>query len=116
MAGDPGARALDAGARLELADAGCDRGGDRDHRARRHRHYEIVVKVDRGIARVSLDTGVPVTNAILAVNEFAHAWNVPRKSFQQGFEAAEAACGPPWRCRSLDASCKRDYRFRPTDW
>jgi len=89
----PGALELPIGAR-ELARSGCDAivaigtviRGDTDH-------YEIVVRESTaGIARVALDTGVPVANAILAVSEYAHA--VERAGdgpANKGHEAAEAA-------------------------
>jgi 6,7-dimethyl-8-ribityllumazine synthase len=68
-------------------------------------HYEIVVRESTaGIARVSLDTGIPVANAILAVNEFAHA--VERAAdgpSNKGFEAAEAAVRTAVALRRLDA-------------
>lgn len=79
---------------LALARAGCDAvvaigtvvKGDTDH-------YDIVVRESTsGVSRVALDTGVPVTNAILAVTEFAHA--VERAGEgpdNKGHEAAEAA-------------------------
>ncbi|HWL50319.1 MAG TPA: 6,7-dimethyl-8-ribityllumazine synthase [Acidimicrobiia bacterium] len=101
----PGALELPIAA-LGLADAGCDAvvaigtivRGDTDH-------YEIVIRESTaGIARVALDTGVPVTNAILAVNDFAHA--VERAAdgpSNKGFEAAEAAVSTAVALRSLDA-------------
>jgi 6,7-dimethyl-8-ribityllumazine synthase len=102
----PGALELPIAA-LGLADAGCDAvvaigtivRGDTDH-------YEIVVRESTaGIARVSLDTGVPVTNAILAVNEFAHAVERAAEGpSNKGFEAAEAAVRTAVALRSLDAS------------
>lgn len=79
---------------MGLAEAGCDAvvaigtvvKGDTDH-------YDIVVRESTsGVSRVALDTGVPVTNAILAVTEFAHA--VERAGEgpdNKGHEAAEAA-------------------------
>lgn len=101
----PGALELPIAA-LGLADAGCDAvvaigtivRGDTDH-------YEIVVRESTaGIARVSLDTGVPVTNAILAVNEFAHALDRAADGpSNKGFEAAEAAVRTAVALRSLDA-------------
>ena len=101
----PGALELPIAA-LGLADAGCDAvvaigtivRGDTDH-------YEIVVRESTaGIARVSLDTGVPVTSAILAVNEFAHALDRAADGpSNKGFEAAEAAVRTAVALRSLDA-------------
>jgi 6,7-dimethyl-8-ribityllumazine synthase len=56
-------------------------------------HYEIVVRESTaGIARVALDRGIPVTNAILAVTDFQDA--VERAgpgASNKGHEAAEAA-------------------------
>ncbi len=101
----PGALELPIAARA-LAEAGCDAvvaigtivRGDTDH-------YEIVVRESTaGIARVALDSGIPVANAILAVNEFAHA--VERAgagSANKGFEAAEAAVSTAVALRSLRA-------------
>ena len=56
-------------------------------------HYDIVVRESsQGITRVSLDTGVPVANAILAVRDYEHA--VERSASgdaNKGVEAADAA-------------------------
>jgi 6,7-dimethyl-8-ribityllumazine synthase len=89
----PGALELPLGAR-SLVDAGCDTvvaigtvvRGDTDH-------YDIVVRESTaGVARVNLDTGVPVTNAILAVNEYAQAIERAGEGpSNTGHEAAEAA-------------------------
>lgn len=89
----PGALELPLGAR-KLADAGCHAvvaigtvvRGDTDH-------YEIVVRESTsGVARVALDTGVPVTNAILAVNDYSHAVDRSGQGpSNKGYEAAEAA-------------------------
>jgi 6,7-dimethyl-8-ribityllumazine synthase len=101
----PGALELPIAARA-LAEAGCDAvvaigtivRGDTDH-------YEIVVRESTaGIARVALDAGIPVANAILAVNEFAHA--VERAGAgpaNKGFEAAEAAVSTAVALRGLRA-------------
>ena len=101
----PGALELPIAA-LGLADAGCDAvvaigtivRGDTDH-------YEIVVRESTaGIARVALDTGIPVTNAILAVNEFAHAVERAAEGpSNKGYEAAEAAISTAVALRGLDA-------------
>jgi 6,7-dimethyl-8-ribityllumazine synthase len=68
-------------------------------------HYEIVVRESTaGIARVALDSGIPVANAILAVNEFAHA--VERAGAgpaNKGFEAAEAAVSTAVALKGLRA-------------
>jgi len=101
----PGALELPIAA-LGLADSGCDAvvaigtivRGDTDH-------YEIVVRESTaGIARVALDTGVPVTNAILAVIDFAHALERAADGpANKGFEAAEAAVTTAVALRGLDA-------------
>ena len=56
-------------------------------------HYEIVVRESTsGIARVALDSGVPVTNAILAVHDYGDA--VERSDqgdANKGVEAVDAA-------------------------
>jgi 6,7-dimethyl-8-ribityllumazine synthase len=88
----PGALELPLGARA-LVDGGCDGviaigaiiKGDTDH-------YEIVVRESSsGIARVSLDTGVPVANSILAVHDYEHAIErAGEDDSNRGAEAAEA--------------------------
>ena len=77
-----------------LAQSGCDAvvaigtvvKGDTDH-------YDIVVRESTtGVSRVALDTGVPVTNAILAVPEFGLAMErAGQGPANKGHEAAEAA-------------------------
>ena len=101
----PGALELPVAAK-GLIDAGCDAvvaigtivRGDTDH-------YEIVVRESTsGIARVALDTGTPVANAILAVNEYSHA--VERAGAgpsNKGHEAAEAAVSTAMALRALHA-------------
>lgn len=99
----PGALELPIAAR-SLADAGCDAvvaigtivRGDTDH-------YEIVVRESTaGIARVALDTGIPVANAILAVNEYGHAVERAGEGpSNKGFEAAEAAVSTAVALRAL---------------
>jgi 6,7-dimethyl-8-ribityllumazine synthase len=89
----PGALEVPIGAR-KLADSGCDAvvaigtvvKGETDH-------YEIVVRESTsGVARVALDTGVPVTNAILAVTEYAQALERAADGpSNKGYEAADAA-------------------------
>ena len=56
-------------------------------------HYDIVVRESTtGVSRVALDTGVPVTNAILAVPEFGLAMErAGQGPANKGHEAAEAA-------------------------
>jgi 6,7-dimethyl-8-ribityllumazine synthase len=87
-----------------LAEAGCDAivaigtvvKGDTDH-------YDIVVRESTsGVSRVALDTGVPVTNAILAVSEFAHAMERAGDGpANKGHEAAEAAVSTARALRGL---------------
>jgi 6,7-dimethyl-8-ribityllumazine synthase len=89
----PGALELPVASK-KLAEAGCDAivaigtviKGETDH-------YDIVVRESaQGLTRVSLDTGVPVANAILAVHDYEHA--VERAGSgeaNKGVEAAEAA-------------------------
>jgi 6,7-dimethyl-8-ribityllumazine synthase len=99
----PGALEVPLGARA-LADAGCHTvvalgtvvRGDTDH-------YEIVVRESTaGVARVALDTGVPVANAILAVNEYAHAMERAGEGpSNKGYEAAEAAVSTAVALRRL---------------
>jgi 6,7-dimethyl-8-ribityllumazine synthase len=102
----PGALELPLAAK-RLAESGCHAviaigavvKGDTDH-------YEIVVtQSTSGITRVALDTGVPVTNAILAVHEYEHA--VERSgpgSDNKGVEAAEAAVSTARALSALDES------------
>lgn len=89
----PGSLELPIAAR-ELALSGCDAvvaigavvKGETDH-------YGIVVgESARGLTIASLETGVPITNAILAVHEYRHA--VDRAGTgpaNKGVEAVEAA-------------------------
>jgi 6,7-dimethyl-8-ribityllumazine synthase len=66
-------------------------------------HYEIVVRESTsGISRVALDTGVPVTNAILAVTEYGHAMERAGEGpANKGHEAAEAAIAMTRALRGL---------------
>jgi len=101
----PGALELPVAVKT-LIDTGCDAvvaigtivRGDTDH-------YEIVVRESTsGIARVALDTGIPVANAILAVNEFGHAVErAVEGPSNKGFEAAEAAVSTATALRALGA-------------
>lgn len=89
----PGALELPLAAQ-RLATSGCDAvvaigavvKGETDH-------YDTVVRESAsGITRVSLDTGVPVANAILAVHDYEHA--VARAGSgvdNKGAEAVDAA-------------------------
>lgn len=102
----PGALELPLAA-AKLAEHGCDAivaigaviKGDTDH-------YEIVVNQSAsGVSRVALDTGIPVTNAILAVHEYEHA--VDRAgpgSDNKGVEAAESAVITANALRGLEES------------
>lgn len=88
----PGALELPVAAR-HLVDHGCDGvvaigaviKGDTDH-------YDIVVREStRGLTLVSVETGVPVTNAILAVHDVADAVaRAGEGESNKGHEAAEA--------------------------
>jgi 6,7-dimethyl-8-ribityllumazine synthase len=66
-------------------------------------HYDIVVRESTsGISRVALDTGVPVTNAILAVTDFGHAMERAGEGpANKGHEAAEAAIAMTRALRGL---------------
>lgn len=88
-----GALELPLGAK-KLAEAGCDAvvaigtvvKGETDH-------YDIVVRESsQGVARVALDTGVPVANAILAVHDYQLAVDrAGSGDTNKGAEAADAA-------------------------
>ncbi len=56
-------------------------------------HYDIVVRESaRGISRVSLQTGTPIANAILAVSDFSQAMErAGEGDANKGFEAVDAA-------------------------
>ncbi len=89
----PGALELPLAAKA-LIDQGCNAvvaigtivKGDTDH-------YEIVVRESTsGITRVALDSGVPVTNAILAVHDYGDAVErSDRGDANKGVEAVDAA-------------------------
>lgn len=89
----PGALEVPLAAR-SLAGNGCDAvvaigavvRGETDH-------YDIVVRESSaGLSRVSLDTGIPVANAILAVHDFSQAMErAGEGDSNRGAEAAEAA-------------------------
>lgn len=92
---------------MKLAERGCDAivaigavvKGETDH-------YEIVVgESARGLTLASLDTGVPITNAILAVHDYQLA--VDRAGSgddNKGVEAAEAAVRMATALRELEQS------------
>lgn len=102
----PGALELPLAAQ-KLAEKGCDAivaigaviKGDTDH-------YQIVVDQSAsGVSRVTLETGVPVTNAILAVHDYEHA--VERAgpgADNKGVEGAEAAVVTARALRGLETS------------
>lgn len=89
----PGALELPLAAKA-LIDQGCNAvvaigtivKGDTDH-------YEIVVRESTsGITRVALDSGVPVTNAILAVHDYGDAvGRSDQGDANKGVEAVDAA-------------------------
>jgi 6,7-dimethyl-8-ribityllumazine synthase len=99
----PGALELPIGCKA-LVEDGCDAvvaigtvvKGETDH-------YDIVVRESTsGISRVALDTGVPVTNAILAVTDFGHAMERAGEGpANKGHEAAEAAIAMSRALRGL---------------
>lgn len=102
----PGALELPVAAK-KLAEDGCDAvvaigivvKGETDH-------YDIVVRESaRGISEVSLSTGVPVANAILAVHDYELA--VARAGSgeaNKGVEAVEAAVATANAFRELGES------------
>ena len=91
----------------KLAEAGCDAvvaigtvvKGETDH-------YDIVVRESsQGIARVALDTGVPVANAILAVHDLELAMErAGAGDANKGVEAADAAVSTANAYRELRRS------------
>lgn len=101
-----GALELPLGAK-KLAEAGCDAvvaigtvvKGETDH-------YDIVVRESsQGVARVALDTGVPVANAILAVHEYQLALERSGSGdANKGAEAADAAVETAIAFRELSQS------------
>ena len=102
----PGALEIPVAA-LRLAEGGCDAvvaigavvRGETDH-------YDIVVRESsRGIADVALRTGVPVTNAILAVHEYEQALDrAGVGEANKGFEAVDAAVSTANALRELGPS------------
>lgn len=60
--------------------------GETDH------YVHVAAQTSEGIRQVALDTGIPVTNAVLTVREFDHARerSLPGRA-NKGFEAAMAA-------------------------
>jgi 6,7-dimethyl-8-ribityllumazine synthase len=89
----------------KLAEAGCDAvvaigavvKGETDH-------YEIVVRESaRGLTLASLDTGVPITNAILAVHEYGLALErAGTGGDNKGIEATDAALSMAMALRGLE--------------
>ena len=68
-------------------------------------HYDIVVtQSTHGVSRVALETGVPVTNAILAVHDYAQALDrAGEDDANKGVEAADAAILTATALRELGA-------------
>lgn len=99
----PGAWELPVAA-LTLARAGCQGvvaigaiiKGETDH-------YEVIVRESAaGLTRVSLDTGVPVTNAVLTVYDYQQALDRSEPGAgNKGAEAARAALELALRLRAL---------------
>lgn len=91
-------------AALALAQGGCDGvvaigaviRGETDH-------YEVIVRESAaGLIRVSLDTGVPVTNAVLTVHDYPQALDRSEPGpGNKGAEAARAAVDMALRLRGL---------------
>lgn len=101
----PGALELPVTA-LHLAEAGCDAvvavgvviQGETDH------YTHVSTQAAAGIKDVTLRTGVPVTNAVLAVRSLAQATERSRPGpSNRGFEAAEAAIRTARALRELAA-------------
>ena len=77
------ARAIDASGYAGVVALGCVVRGDT-------RHFEQVAdECARGLMRVQLDTGVPVANGVLAVDDYAHAQD--RAGGSHGNKGEEAA-------------------------
>jgi len=77
------AQATDRGGYVALVALGCVVRGDT-------RHFEQVAdECARGLMRVALDSGVPVANGVLAVDEYAHA--EARAGGSHGNKGEEAA-------------------------
>ncbi len=77
------ARAADRGGYVAMVALGCVIRGDT-------RHFEQVAdECSRGLMRVALDSGVPVANGVLAVDEVAHA--EARAGGNHGNKGEEAA-------------------------
>lgn len=102
----PGALELPLAA-LKLAQSGCDAvvaigtvvKGETDH-------YDIVVtESSHGIGSVAIHTGVPVSNAILAVHDYALALDrAGAGEANKGVEAAEAAVSTATALKRLEDS------------
>jgi 6,7-dimethyl-8-ribityllumazine synthase len=99
----PGAWELPVAA-LALARAGCQGvvaigaviKGETDH-------YEVIVRESAaGLTRVSLDTGIPVTNAVLTVHDYQQALDRSEPGAgNKGAEAARAAVELTRRIQAL---------------
>ncbi len=100
----PGALELALAAK-KLAESGCEAvvaigavvKGETDH-------YDIVVRESaRGLTLASLETGVPITNSILAVHEYGSALErAGTGEDNKGFEAADAALSLAASLRELE--------------
>ncbi len=102
----PGSLELPLGAK-RLATAGCRAvaalgvvvKGDTDH-------YDVVVSESaRGLTLVALETGIPVTNGILAVHDISHAVERAQPgSANKGDEAAAAAVEAALALHAVDSA------------
>jgi 6,7-dimethyl-8-ribityllumazine synthase len=66
-------------------------------------HYRVIVRESAaGLARVALDAGVPVANAVLAVHDYQQALDRSEPGpGNKGAEGAQAAVGMASRLRRL---------------
>jgi 6,7-dimethyl-8-ribityllumazine synthase len=89
---------------LRLAETGCDAvvavgaviEGETDH------YRYVATQASAGLKDVSLRAGIPVTNAVLTVREFAHAKARSQPGpGNKGYEAAEAAVRTAQALRAL---------------
>lgn len=69
-------------------------------------HYDIVVNESaRGLNLVSLETGTPITNAVLAVHDYTHAVErAGRGDSNKGAEAVDAAISTANALRELESN------------
>ena len=75
--------------------------GETDH------YVHVATRSTGGLQRVALETGVPVTNAVLTVREFSHARDrsLPGKA-NKGYEAARAAVATVNALRELSSDIR----------